>query len=160
MLLIATGPTVDPAGSTHLGALDAADALRVGLSPELLGEGELGARIVAGKVGALILAVMIQAADGAVVLPAGGATLAALARAAGIPLLLIATPRREQPDATAEVLAARVAAFAATRNARPAAARGAARGTLVAAPRVDLVSAAALRRAGKGEPRATIITVG
>jgi len=159
-LLIAMGPTVDPAGSTHLGTLDAADALRVGLTPELLGEGELGARIVAGKVGALILAVLAQAADGAIVLPAGGAALAALARAARIPLLLIATPRRERPDATVEALASRVADFASTRDARPAAARGAARGTLVAAPRVDLVSAAALRRAGKGEPRVTIITVG
>ena len=139
-VLIAAGPTVDPAGVTRLGGIDAADALRAGLDATLLDEAALGARILAGEVGGLVLCAIARAADGTLLSPSGSAVLVALARVAKIPVVAVAPPMRAAPPADAAALAARITERRA-RDAAPLLARGAAAGVLVDAPRYDVVGA-------------------
>jgi len=144
-LLIATGATCDPIGATRLGALDASDALRAGLAPELLDEGALAARILAGEVGALLLALTARASDGAALLPAGGAALAAVAQTAGIPVIGVATPMRTEAPVDAAALQALLNEHATATSTSSLLERGTARGVTVSSPRFDLVDTRSMK---------------
>ena len=90
-LLLSTGPSVDPRGLTPLGALDAADAVRIGIPAALMSEAQLSLAIARGNVCALLLASDAVAEDGSALILAGGLALAAAAAAREIPIFLIAT---------------------------------------------------------------------
>jgi methylthioribose-1-phosphate isomerase len=90
-LLLSTGPSVDPRGVTPLGALDAADAVRIGIPAALMSEAQLSLAIARGDVCALLLASDAVAEDGSALTLAGGLALAAAAAAREIPIFLIAT---------------------------------------------------------------------
>lgn len=90
-LLLSTGPSIDPRGFTPLGALDAADAVRIGIPAALMREAQLSLSIARGDVCALLLASDAVAEDGSALILAGGLALAAAAAAREIPIFLIAT---------------------------------------------------------------------
>jgi hypothetical protein len=94
-LLIATGPSVDPSGVTPLGALDAADAVRIGVPAALMSEAQLTLALARGDACALLLASDAVAEDGSALIFAGGLALAAAAAAREIPIFLIATSASE-----------------------------------------------------------------
>jgi methylthioribose-1-phosphate isomerase len=94
-LLIATGPSVDPSGVTPLGALDAADAVRIGVPAALMSEAQLTLTLARGDACALLLASDAVAEDGSALIFAGGLALAAAAAAREIPIFLIATSASE-----------------------------------------------------------------
>ena len=89
-LLLSTGPSIDPRGFTPLGALDAADAVRIGIPAALMREAQLSLSIARGDVCALLLASDAVAEDGSALILAGGLALAAAAAAREIPIFLIA----------------------------------------------------------------------
>lgn len=141
-IAIGAGPSVDPRGATRLGAIDAADAVRAGLSPTLFDDGQLASQIahVDGPIAALVLGSDAVSRDGYAVVPAGGVGLAAAALFSGVPVyLVLGSPRG---DATGEELSKRVDAanLAALRRGAPFAARGVARGVEVPAPRLELLA--------------------
>ncbi|MFM8997075.1 MAG: hypothetical protein ACKOJD_03015 [Candidatus Limnocylindrus sp.] len=89
-LLLSAGPSIDPRGFTPLGALDAADAVRIGIPAALMREAQLSLSIARGDVCALLLASDAVAEDGSALILAGGLALAAAAAAREIPIFLIA----------------------------------------------------------------------
>jgi methylthioribose-1-phosphate isomerase len=91
-ITIAAGPTVDVLGAARLGAIDAADAVRAGLTPRLLEDGQLASEIANadGPIGALILGSDAISRAGYAVVPAGGVGLAAAALFSGVPVYLVA----------------------------------------------------------------------
>ncbi|MFM8176541.1 MAG: hypothetical protein ACKN9G_02295, partial [Candidatus Limnocylindrus sp.] len=89
-LLLSTGPSIDPRGFTPLGALDAADAVRIGIPAALMREAQLSLSIARGDVCALLLASDAVAEDGSALILSGGLALAAAAAAREIPIFLIA----------------------------------------------------------------------
>jgi len=95
-LLIATGPSVDPGGATPLGALDAADAVRIGIPAALMSEAQLSLALARGDASALLLASDAVAEDGSALIFAGGLALAAAAAAREIPIYLIAPSASER----------------------------------------------------------------
>ena len=141
-ITIGAGPTVDVHGATRLGAIDAADAMRAGLTPRLLEDGQLASEIANadGPIGALILGSDAISRAGFAVVPAGGVGLAAAALFSGVPVYLVAGSAAT--DLTGAELTKRVETVnsAAARRGSPFAVRGITSGVEVAAPRVELLS--------------------
>jgi len=141
-ITIGAGPTVDVLGATRLGAIDAADAVRAGLTPRLLEDGQLASEIANadGPIGALILGSDAISRAGFAVVPAGGVGLAAAALFSGVPVYLVAGSAAT--DLTGAELTKRVETVnsAAARRGVPFAVRGITSGVEVAAPRVELLS--------------------
>ena len=139
---IAAGPTVDVRGATRLGAVDAADAVRAGLTPTLLEDGQLASEIANadGPIGALILGSDAVSRAGYAVVPAGGVGLAAAALFSGVPVYLVAGSAAT--DQSGAELTKRVETVNSTASHRgaPFAARGVTSGVQVAAPRVELLA--------------------
>ena len=139
---IAAGPTVDVRGASRLGAIDAADAVRAGLTPTLLEDGQLASQIANadGPIGALILGSDAVSRAGYAVVPAGGVGLAAAALFSGVPVYLVAGSAAT--DVSGAELTKRVDAGnrAAAQRGAPFAARGITSGVQVAAPRVELLA--------------------
>ena len=139
---IGAGPTVDVLGAARLGAIDAADAVRAGLTPRLLEDGQLASEIANadGPIGALILGSDAVSRAGYAVVPAGGVGLAAAALFSGVPVYLVVGSAAT--DLTGAELAKRVDAVnnAAAQRGAPFAARGITSGVQVAAPRVELLA--------------------
>ena len=138
---IAAGPTVDVRGATRLGAIDAADAVRAGLTPRLLEDGQLASEIANadGPIGALVLGSDAVSRAGYAVVPAGGVGLAAAALFSGVPVYLVAGSAAT--DLTGAELTKRVEAVngAAARRGAPFAARGVTSGVQTVSPRVELL---------------------
>ena len=141
-ITIAAGPTVDVRGAVRLGAIDAADAVRAGLAPRLLEDGQLASEIANadGPIGALILGSDTISRAGYAVVPAGGVGLAAAALFSGVPVYLVAGSAAT--DLTGAELTKRVVAVnsAAAQRGAPFAARGVTSGVQVATPRVELLA--------------------
>jgi methylthioribose-1-phosphate isomerase len=141
-ITIAAGPTVDVLGAARLGAIDAADAVRAGLTPRLLEDGQLASEIANadGPIGALILGSDAISRAGYAVVPAGGVGLAAAALFSGVPVYLVAGSAAT--DLTGAELTKRVEAVnnAAAQRGAPFAARGVTSGVQVATPRVELLA--------------------
>ena len=97
------------------------------------------------EVGALLLAVTARASNGAALLPAGGAALAAVARSAGIPVMGVATPMRTEAPVDAAALQALLNEHATETSPSSLLARGAARGVTVTSPRFDLVDTRSMK---------------
>ena len=139
---IAAGPTVDVCGTTRLGAIDAADAVRAGLAPTLLEDGQLASQIAHpdGPIGALILGSDAISSDGYAALPVGSAGLAAAALFSGVPVLLVAGSAAV--DLTASDLVKRIELVNRAAESRGAtvAARGVASGVRTVSPRVELLA--------------------
>jgi len=139
---IAAGPTVDVRGASRLGAIDAADAVRAGLTPTLLEDGQLASVIANadGPIGALVLGSDAVSSAGYAVVPAGGVGLAAAALFSGVPVYLVAGSAAT--DVSGAELTKRVDAVnrAAAQRGAPFAARGITSGVQVAAPRVELLA--------------------
>jgi len=139
---IAAGPTVDVLGAARLGAIDAADAVRAGLTPRLLEDGQLASEIASadGPIGALILGSDAVSRAGYAVVPAGGVGLAAAALFSGVPVYLVAGSAAT--DLTGAELTKRVEAVnnTAAQRGAPFAARGVTSGVQVAAPRVEILT--------------------
>ena len=139
---IGAGPTVDVLGAARLGAIDAADAVRAGLTPRLLEDGQLASEIANadGPIGALILGSDAVSRAGYAVVPAGGVGLAAAALFSGVPVYLVAGSAAT--DLTGAELTKRVEAVnsAAAQRGAPFAARGVTSGVQVATPRVELLA--------------------
>jgi len=139
---IAAGPTVDVRGATRLGAIDAADAVRAGLTPQLVEDGQLASEIANadGLIGALILGSDAVSRAGYAVVPAGSAGLAAAALFSGVPVYLVTGSAAT--DLSGAELAKRVEHVntAAAQRGTPFAARGVTSGVQVAAPRVELLA--------------------
>lgn len=139
---IAAGPTVDVRGATRLGAIDAADAVRAGLTPRLLEDGQLASEIANadGPIGALVLGSDAVSRAGYAVVPAGGVGLAAAALFSGVPVYLVAGSAAT--DLTGAELTKRVEAVngAAARRGAPFAARGVTSGVQTVSPRVELLA--------------------
>ena len=141
-ITIAAGPTVDVLGAARLGAIDAADAVRAGLAPRLLEDGQLASEIANadGPIGALILGSDAVCRAGYAVVSAGGVGLAAAALFSGVPVYLVVGSAAT--DLTGAELTKRVEAVnnAAAQRGAPFAARGVTSGVQVAAPRVELLA--------------------
>ena len=141
-ITIAAGPTVDVLGAARLGAVDAADAVRAGLTPRLFEDGQLASEIANadGPIGALILGSDAISRAGYAVVPAGGVGLAAAALFSGVPVYLIAGSAAS--DLSGAELTKRVEAVntAAAQRGAPFAARGVTSGVQVAASRVELLA--------------------
>ncbi|MSQ39977.1 MAG: hypothetical protein EXR56_03705 [Chloroflexi bacterium] len=141
-ITIAAGPTVDVRGAARLGAIDAADAVRAGLTPRLLEDGQLASEIANadGPIGALILGSDAISRAGYAVVPAGGVGLAAAALFSGVPVYLVVGSAAT--DFTGAELTKRVVAVnsAAAQRGAPFAARGVTSGVQVATPRVELLA--------------------
>jgi len=141
-ITIGAGPTVDVGGATRLGAIDAADAVRAGLTSRLLEDGQLASEIANadGPIGALILGSDAVSRAGYAVVPAGGVGLAAAALFSGVPVYLVAGSAAT--DLSGAELTNRVAAVnrAAAQRGAPFAARGVTSGVQVTAPRVELLA--------------------
>ncbi len=141
-ITIAAGPTVDVRGAARLGAIDAADAVRAGLAPRLLEDGQLASEIANadGPIGALILGSDSINRAGYAVVPAGGVGLAAAALFSGVPVYLVAGSAAT--DLTGAELTKRVVAVnsAAAQRGAPFAARGVTSGVQIAVPRVELLA--------------------
>jgi methylthioribose-1-phosphate isomerase len=141
-ITIAAGPTVDVLGAARLGAIDAADAVRTGLTPRLFEDGQLASEIANadGPISALILGSDAVSRAGYAVVPAGGVGLAAAALFSGVPVYLIAGSAAS--DMSGADLTKRVEAVnsAAAQRGAPFAARGVTSGVQVAAPRVELLA--------------------
>ena len=139
---IAAGPTVDVLGAARLGAIDAADAVRAGLTPRLLEDGQLASEIANadGPIGALILGSDAVSRAGYAVVPAGGVGLAAAALFSGVPVYLVAGSAAT--DLTGAELTKRVEAVnnTAAQRGAPFAARGVTSGVQVATTRVELLA--------------------
>jgi len=139
---IAAGPAVDVRGATRLGAVDAADAVRAGLTPTLLEDGQLASEIANadGPIGALILGSDAVSRAGYAVVPAGGVGLAAAALFSGVPVYLVAGSAAS--DMSGAELTKRVEAVnsAAAQRGAPFAARGVTSGVQVATSRVELLA--------------------
>lgn len=141
-LTISAGPTVDVRGATRLGSIDAADAVRAGLTPTLIEDGALASEIASadGPIAALLLGSDAVSSSGYAVVPAGGVGLVAAALFSGVSIFLItgspastmsAAELAKRVEALNRVAAGRGAAFAA---------RGVASGVAVSAPRVELLA--------------------
>ena len=141
-ITIAAGPTVDVLGAARLGAIDAADAVRAGLSPRLFEDGQLASEIANadGPISALILGSDAVSRAGYAVVPAGGVGLAAAALFSGVPVYLIAGSAAS--DMSGAELTKRVEAVnsAAAQRGAPFAARGVTSGVQVATTRVELLA--------------------
>jgi methylthioribose-1-phosphate isomerase len=141
-ITIAAGPTVDVLGAARLGAIDAADAVRAGLTPRLFEDGQLASEIAnaEGPISALILGSDAVSRAGYAVVPAGGVGLAAAALFSGVPVYLVAGSAAS--DLSGAELTKRVEAVnaAAAQRGAPFAARGVTSGVQVAAPRVELLA--------------------
>ena len=139
---IGAGPTVDVLGAARLGAIDAADAVRAGLTPRLLEDGQLASEIANadGPIGALILGSDAVSRAGYAVVPAGGVGLAAAALFSGVPVYLVAGSA--PTDLTGAELTKRVEAVnnTAAQRGAPFAARGVTSGVQVATTRVELLA--------------------
>ena len=139
---IAAGPTVDVCGATRLGAIDAADAVRAGLTPTLLEDGQLASQIANadGPIGALILGSDAVSRAGYAVVPAGGVGLAAAALFSGVPVYLVAGSAAS--NLTGAELTKRVETVngAAARRGATFAARGVTSGVQTVSPRVELLA--------------------
>lgn len=139
---IGAGPTVDVLGAARLGAIDAADAVRAGLTPRLLEDGQLASEIANadGPIGALILGSDAVTRAGYAVVPAGGVGLAAAALFSGVPVYLVAGSAAT--DLTGAELTKRVEAVnnTAAQRGAPFAARGVTSGVQVATSRVELLA--------------------
>ena len=139
---IGAGPTVDVLGAARLGAIDAADAVRAGLTPRLLEDGQLASEIANadGPIGALILGSDAVSRAGYAVVPAGGVGLAAAALFSGVPVYLVAGSAAT--DLTGAELTKRVEAVnnTAAQRGAPFAARSVTSGVQVATPRVELLA--------------------
>lgn len=142
-LLVATGPSVDPNGVTPLGALDAADAIRLGLPAVLMSEAQLSLAIARGEVRALLLASDSVAKDGSAVVFAGSLALAAAAAAREIPILLIA-PEVLSTATDRDALAQRIRE--AEGNTVSLLTRAVAAGVIVHAPRYEILPAGVAQR--------------
>ena len=141
-ITIAAGPTVDVRGAARLGAIDAADAVRAGLTPRLLEDGQLASEIASadGPIGALILGSDAVSHAGYAVVSAGGVGLAAAALFSGVPVYLVAGSAAA--DLSGAELTKRVEAVnrAAAQRGAPFAARGITSGVQIVAPRVELLA--------------------
>ena len=141
-ITIAAGPTVDVRGATRFGAVDAADAVRAGLTPRLIEDGQLASEIANadGPIGALVLGSDAVSRDGYAVVLAGSVGLAAAALFSGVPVYLVAGSAAT--DLTGAELAKRVDAVngSSAQRGAPFAARGVTSGVQVAAPRVELLA--------------------
>ena len=141
-ITIGAGPTVDVGGATRLGAIDAADAVRAGLTSRLLEDGQLASEIANadGPIGALILGSDAVSHAGYAVVPAGGVGLAAAALFSGVPVYLVAGSAAT--DLSGAELTKRVEALnrVAAQRGAPFAARGISSGVQVTAPRVELLT--------------------
>jgi len=141
-ITIAAGPTVDVLGAARLGAIDAADAVRAGLTPRLFEDGQLASEIANanGPISALILGSDAVSQAGYAVVPAGGVGLAAAALFSGVPVYLIAGSAAS--DMSGAELTKRVEAVnsAAAQRGAPFAARGVTSGVQVATTRVELLA--------------------
>jgi methylthioribose-1-phosphate isomerase len=141
-MTIAAGPTADVRGASRLGAIDAADAVRAGIAPTLLEDGQLASEIanVNGPIGALLLGSDAVSRAGYAVIPAGGVGLAAAALFSGVPVFLIAGSMAN--DLSGAELAKRVKAVnrAAAQRGEPFASRGVASGVQMTAPRMELLA--------------------
>jgi methylthioribose-1-phosphate isomerase len=139
---IGAGPTVDVLGAARLGAIDAADAVRAGLTPRLLEDGQLASEIANadGAIGALILGSDAVSRAGYAVVPAGGVGLAAAALFSGVPVYLVAGSAAT--DLTGAELTKRVVAVnnTAAQRGTPFSARGVTSGVQVATSRVELLA--------------------
>jgi methylthioribose-1-phosphate isomerase len=141
-ITIGAGPTVDVGGVTRLGAIDAADAVRAGLTPKLLEDGQLASEIANadGPIGALILGSDAVSRAGFAVVPAGGVGLAAAALFSGVPVYLVAGSAATEQSGAELSKRVDVANSAAAQRGAPFAARGVTSGVQVAAPRVELLT--------------------
>jgi methylthioribose-1-phosphate isomerase len=141
-LTIGAGPTVDVGGVTRLGAIDAADAVRAGLTPRLLEDGQLASEIANadGPIGALILGSDAVSRAGYAVVPAGGVGLAAAALFSGVPVYLVAGSAATELSGAELSKRVDVANSAAAQRGAPFAARGVTSGVQVTAPRVELLT--------------------
>ncbi|MEY3725639.1 MAG: hypothetical protein RI971_216 [Chloroflexota bacterium] len=142
-LLIATGPSVDPSGITPLGALDAADAVRIGLPAALMSEAQLSLALARGDASALLLASDAVAEDGSALIFAGGLALAAAAAAREVPIFLIATSATV-PAVDRDQLARRAAESEA--GAASLLSRAVAAGVTLHAPRYEILPAGVAQR--------------
>ena len=123
---IGAGPTVDVLGAARLGAIDAADAVRAGLTPRLLEDGQLASEIANadGPIGALILGSDAVSRTGYAVVPVYLVAGSAASDMSGAEL----TKRVEAVNNTA------------AQRGAPFAARGVTSGVQVATPRVELLA--------------------
>jgi hypothetical protein len=142
-LLIATGPSVDPRGVTPLGALDAADAVRIGVPAALMSESQLALALARGDACALLLASDAVADDGSALILAGGLALAASAAARELPIFLVATSASERA-ADRDQLVRRVAESAAGEVSLLS--RAVAAGVTLHAPRYEILPAGVAQR--------------
>ncbi|MFZ9703127.1 MAG: hypothetical protein ACO3B7_02900 [Candidatus Limnocylindrus sp.] len=142
-LLIATGPSVDPRGVTPLGALDAADAVRIGVPAALMSEAQLALALARGDACALLLASDAVADDGSALILAGGLALAASAAARELPIFLVATSASERA-ADRDQLVRRVAESAAGEVSLLS--RAVAAGVTLHAPRYEILPAGVAQR--------------
>ena len=143
-IFVAEGPSVDSRGVTHLGGLDAADAVRLEIPATLMDDAQLALAIARGEACALLLASDAIAADGSAAVVAGGLALAAVAAERAIPILLVGTASdAPSPDAVdlerrivqAEWSELHVATCASV------AARSVAAGVMVRSPRYEILPA-------------------
>jgi methylthioribose-1-phosphate isomerase len=142
-LLIATGPSVDPRGVTPLGALDAADAVRIGVPAALMSESQLALALARGDACALLLASDAVADDGSALILAGGLALAASAAARELPIFLVATSASERAS-DRDQLVRRVAESAAGEVSLLS--RAVAAGVTLHAPRYEILPAGVAQR--------------
>lgn len=147
-LLIAAGPSIAPRGRTRLGSLDASDAVRVGLTPTLVDDLLLAARLARGEVAHLLLGSDLVARDGSAIVPLGGVALAIAARSGGATVTLLApgenstTPERPADAAALHVRIERSQRVDRSHGERDSVlARAAAAGVVVEEARVEVLPA-------------------
>lgn len=141
-ITIAAGPTVDVRGATRLGAVDAADAVRAGLTPTLLEDGQLASQIANadGPIGALVLGSDAVSRAGYAVVPAGGVGLAAAALFSGVSVYLLAGSAATELSGSELTKRLEAVNRAAEQRGAPFAARGITNGVQIAAPRMELLA--------------------